>query len=206
VCLEAQAKGLEVVRIDISPGAVEASRSRGARDVRVLGIEDVDDSLGSFDTIVMFGNNFGLFGGPAKARRLLRRFIRLTTEHGRIVATIHDAADTDDPAHLAYHRRNRERGRLAGQLRLRVRFRELVGAWFDYLFVSKEELTEVVDGTGWTIARILEDGGPSCCAVLEKKPSRSSRRSSASRSPAGGDARSPRPSPPADPGASRQSV
>jgi len=63
VCLGAQAKGLEVVGIDISPGAVEASRRRGAADVRVLGIEDVDESLGPFDTIVMFGNNFGLFGG-----------------------------------------------------------------------------------------------------------------------------------------------
>jgi SAM-dependent methyltransferase len=174
VCLEAQAKGLEVVGIDISPGAVETARRRGATDVRVLGIDDVDDSLGAFDTIVMFGNNFGLFGAPGKARRLLRRFIRLTTAQGRIVATTHDTGDTEDPTHLAYHRRNRESGRLGGQRRLRVRFRDLVGVWFDYLFVSQEELTEIVDGTGWTIARILEDGGPSYCAVLEKEPSRSS--------------------------------
>ena len=36
-------------------------------------LEDLDDSLGRFDTVVMFMNNFGLFGNEAKARRLLRR-------------------------------------------------------------------------------------------------------------------------------------
>ena len=83
LCLEAQSRGLEVVGIDISPGAVEACRRRGVRDVRLLGIDDADESLGLFDTIVMFGNNFGLFGRPAAARRLLRRFARLTTDRGR---------------------------------------------------------------------------------------------------------------------------
>jgi SAM-dependent methyltransferase len=168
VCLEAQAKGLDVVGIDISPGAVEACRRRGVRDVRLLGIDDVDESVGPIDTIVMFGNNFGLFARPAKAKRLLRRFARLTTERGRIVATSLHVYKTDDPVHLAFHERNRKRGRLAGELRLRVRFRDLAGPWFDYLIVSTDELGEIVMDTGWTIARLLEDDGPAYCAVLEK--------------------------------------
>ena len=122
----------------------------------------------------MFGNNFGLFGRPTKAKGLLRRFARLTTERGRIVATSRHVYGTDDPSHLAYQRRNRERGRLSGELRLRMRFRELIGPWIDYLIVSKEEMAELVTGTGWTIARILEDAGPLYCAVLEKEPSSSS--------------------------------
>ena len=119
VCLEGQRRGLDVVGIDVSPGAVEACRRRGVRDVRVLGIDDVGDSLGTFDTVVMYGNNFGLFGSPAKARRLLRRFHRLTSERGRIVATSVHVYRTDERAHTAYHERNRRRGRAAGQLRLR---------------------------------------------------------------------------------------
>jgi SAM-dependent methyltransferase len=167
-CLEAQAKGLDVVGIDISPGAVEACRRRGVRDVRLLGIDDVDESLGSFDTIVMFGNNFGLFATPAKAKRLLRRFAALTRPDGRIVATSRDTYATDDPVHLAYHERNRRRGRLPGQLRLRVRFRDRVGTWFDYLIVSKEEMVDLIGGTGWTVRRFLDDDGQFYCAVLEK--------------------------------------
>lgn len=168
VCLEAQRRGLEVVGIDISPGAVEACRRRGVQDVRLLGIDEVDENLGEFDTIVMYGNNFGLFGSPAKARRLLRRLHRLTSKRGRIVATSVHVYRTDDPTHLAYHEHNRRRGRMAGQLRLRVRFRDLATPWFDYLIVSQEEMEELVAKTGWHVRRFLDDEGPFYCAVLEK--------------------------------------
>jgi SAM-dependent methyltransferase len=69
--LELQRRGRSVVGIDVSSGVVEVARRRGVRDVRLLAFEEVDDSVGQFDTIVMFGNNFGLFGSPSKARRLL---------------------------------------------------------------------------------------------------------------------------------------
>ena len=87
--------------------------------------------------MVMFGNNFGLFGSPSKARRLLQGLRPLV---GRIVAASNDPAATDDPADLlAYQERNRGRGRMPGQLRLRVRYRDLTGPWFDYLIVSPDE-------------------------------------------------------------------
>lgn len=168
VCVEAQARGLEAVGIDVSPGALEACRRRGVNDVRLLGIEELDESLGAFDTVVMFGNNFGLFGSPSKARKLLRRFHALTTGCGRIVASSVHVYRTAEPAHLAYHERNRGRGRAAGQLRIRVRFREFATPWFDYLFVSKEEMTDLLAGTGWHVRRFLEDDEPLYCAVLEK--------------------------------------
>jgi SAM-dependent methyltransferase len=164
VALELQARGREVVAIDISPGAVEVARKRGVHDVRLLALEDVDVTLGRFDTVVMYGNNFGLFGSRAKARRLLRRLRPLAE---RIVAGSNDPYQTEDPAHLAYQARNRERGRMSGQLRLRVRYRDLVGPWFAYLIVSPEEMEEIVEGTGWQIRRLVQDEGSYYVAVLE---------------------------------------
>lgn len=164
VALELQARGREVVAIDVSPGAVQVARGRGVRDVRLLALEDVDESLGRFDSVVMFGNNFGLFGARAKARRLLRR---LRGFAGRIVATSNDPYATDDRAHVAYQERNRARGRMSGQLRLRVRYRDLIGPWFDYLIVSTEEMAEIVEGTGWQIRRVIRDEGSIYVAVLE---------------------------------------
>lgn len=135
VALELQRRGRSVVGIDNSPGAVEVARERGVRDVRLLAFEEVDDSLGQFDTIVMLGNGFGIFGSPSKARRLLRRLRPLAD---RIVAASIDpqAYGTEDPAHLAYQERNRKRGRMPGELRLRVRYRDLSGPWFEYLFLA----------------------------------------------------------------------
>ena len=166
VALELQERGRDVVAIDVSPGAVQVARRRGVRDARLLALEDVDESLGEFDTLVMFGNNFGLFGSRAKARRLLRQlrpFVR------RIVATSNDPFGTDDPVHLGYHERNRNRGRMPGQLRLRVRYRDLIGPWFEYLIVSPEEMAEIVEGTGWEIRHLIQDEGTPYVAVLERR-------------------------------------
>lgn len=163
--LELQRRGRSVVGIDVSPGAVEVARARGVRDVRLLAFEDVDDSVGRFDTIVMFGNNFGLFGSPSKAKRLLRRIRPLAD---RIVAASNDPYATEDPAHLAYQERNRKRGRAAGQLRLRVRYRDLIGPWFDYLIVSPHEMAAILEDTEWRIRRLLQQTGSGYyVAVLE---------------------------------------
>jgi SAM-dependent methyltransferase len=170
VSLHLQERGQEVVGIDISPGAVEVCRRRGVGDARLCSIDDVDESLGVFDTIVMLGNNFGLFASAAKAKRLLRRFHRLTSEHGRIVAETRDVYRTDDPVHLAYHERNRSRGRMSGQIRIRVRYRDQATPWFDYLMVSQDELDSLLDGTGWQLQRVLESGD-TYVAIIDKTTS-----------------------------------
>jgi hypothetical protein len=156
-----------VVGIDPSPGAVEVCRRRGVRDVRQLGIDDVDESLGVFDTIVMLGNNFGVFGSFDNARRLLKRLHGVTSDRGRIVAESRDVGRTEDPGHLRYQQQNRERGRMPGQIRMRVRFREHATPWFDYVMVSPTELEEILDGTGWRVGRLLESDD-TYVAVVEK--------------------------------------
>ena len=156
VAVHLQERGTEVVSIDVSPGAIEVCRRRGVKDARELGIDDIDESVSPIDTIVMLGNNFGLFGSRAKAKRLLRRFHRLTTERGRIVAETRNVHATDDPAHLEYQRHNVEQGRLPGQIRIRVRYGRAATPWFDYLMVSRDELEDILEGTGWRLARTID--------------------------------------------------
>ncbi len=168
VALHLQQRGQDVVAIDVSPLAVELSRRRGVHDARVLSITEVDRSLGAFDTIVMMGNNFGLFGSAPRAKKLLRRFCSVTSDRGRIVAEVLDPYATDDPDHLAYHADNRQRGRMPGQARIRIRHRHYTTPWFDYLFVSQTELENLVDGTGWSLQRTIPSAGPLYIAVLER--------------------------------------
>ena len=166
-CLHLQERGCDVVGIDNSPGAVEVSRRRGVRDARVRALEEIGPSLGSFDTILMYGNNLGLLGSPRRARRILERLHELTSDEGRIVGSTLDPYSTDDPAHLAYHERNRRRGRPRGQVRIRVRYRDLVTPWFDLLWTSTAELEAIVDGTGWRLTRTLGDSAV-YVAVIDK--------------------------------------
>jgi len=167
VALHLQERGHDVVAIDVSPGTVEVCKRRGVRDARVVAIEDVDESLGMFDTIVLYGNNFGLLASKAKAKRLLRRFHRITNDDARIVAETRDVRRSDDPVHVRYRKRNIARGRLPGQIRIRVRYRDLATPWFDYLMVGPDELRGLLGGAGWTLARTI-DSDDTYIAVIDK--------------------------------------
>jgi SAM-dependent methyltransferase len=166
--LHLQERGHEVTGIDASPLAVDVCRERGLRDVRTLTIAQVDSSLGTFDTILMLGNNFGLFGSSSAAKRLLRRLGHVAGDKGRIIAETLDPYDTVDPSHLAYHAQNRARGRMGGQIRMRVRYKTFRTPWFDYLFVSEAELEGIVANTGWFISEVIRQRGPGYVAVLSK--------------------------------------
>jgi SAM-dependent methyltransferase len=167
VCLHLQERGLEVVGIDASPGAIECCRRRGVRDARLASIDAIDASLGSFDTIILLGQNFGMLGSRARARRLLKRLARVSTPRGRIVAEAYDPHRQDEPVHERYRERNRARGRMPGQLRVRVRYRDLATPWLDWLQVSARELTDLLAGTGWRLSRTLGDG-PSYVAIIDR--------------------------------------
>jgi SAM-dependent methyltransferase len=168
VAVYLEGRGLEVVSIDSSPGAVEATRRRGAQDARLLRVEQVTPKLGTFETVVMFGNNLGLLASEERGRRLLRRLARVTKPGARILGETLDPYTTENPLHLEYHARNRRRGRMSGQVRIRIRYLDLASAWFDYLFLSREELENLVDGTGWRLADVITDDSPIYVAVLER--------------------------------------
>jgi SAM-dependent methyltransferase len=163
-----QKRGMEVLGIDVSPQAIKTSKLRGLRVARVCSVASVNRRLGVFATILMLGNNFGLFGSFGKAKTLLRRFHGLTSEGAWIIAECLDPYDTSNPSHLAYQRRNEARGRMAGQLRLRARYQGRATPWFDYLFVSRIEMAKIVDRTGWRITKTLSGRGPTYIALIHK--------------------------------------
>lgn len=167
VCLHVQERGGEAVGIDSSPGAIEVCRRRGARHAHVLPVERLDDSLGLFDTVVMLGNNVGLLTDAEAGPKLLHRLHAITTRRGRIVGESRDPEGTDDPVHLRYHKENRRRGRLPGQVRIRVRHRGTATPWFDYLMLAPPDLERLAEGTGWRLARTL-DSDDTYVAILEK--------------------------------------
>lgn len=168
--LALQERGHDVVGIDVSPLALEVARRRGLRDARGCAATEVSAELGRFDAVILMGNNFGLMRSARTAPWLLRRLARLTSPKALLVAQTTNVYATDNPAHLAYQARNRERGRMSGQIRLRVRYQRYCTPFIDYLMVSPEEMEALVERTPWRIAQILGDPalGP-YTALLEKR-------------------------------------
>jgi SAM-dependent methyltransferase len=164
-----QAQGLQVTAIDNSPGAIRVCRLRGVKDARMLSIADIGKfKPATFATVLMMGNNFGLFGSMHRAKILLRKLYFITSGDGTIIAEAVDPYSTRDPLHLAYQKSNRKRGRMSGQLRIRIRHKNIIGPWFDYLLVSRKEMALVIEETGWRIGRIISAPGPGYTAVMIK--------------------------------------
>ena len=134
-----------------------------------MGIEQLAGLKGPFDTILMLGNNFGLFGGYNKAKRLLKQMHKITSDQAVIIAESHDPYQTKHKTHLDYHKFNRKRNRMSGQLKLRVRFDKYIGDWFDYLIVSKEEMEDILKGTGWEVNKYLDSKKSSYVALIRKE-------------------------------------
>lgn len=170
VALHLQQHGHDVVAIDVSPLAVQVCKRRGVADARVMPFTAVGSRLGTFDSLVMWGNNLGLFGTAKRMRWLLARLKNLTSPGARIVAQTVDIYKDAPPEHLAYHRFNRKRGRMSGELRIRVLYKRFRTPWFDYMMIAPHELADVLDGTGWFLERAIAQGDtPIYIAVIEKE-------------------------------------
>ncbi len=161
-------KGLDVLGIDNSPMALKVAKEMGLKKTKLLSITQITSELGKFDTITMLGHNFGLFGNFKRARWLLRRFHSITSDDARIIAETMDVYSTEKPEHLWYQEYNRKRGKMSGQLKLRVRYKKYVNPWFEYLMVSKDEMEEILEDTGWKVSQYL-DHDPHYIAIIEKE-------------------------------------
>ena len=133
-----------------------------------MSVTQITAKLGKFDTLLMMGNNFGLLGNLKRARWLLKRFQRITSEKGKIIAASIDPYKTNNPILLKYHKGNVKRNRMSGQVRIRVRHRKYTTPWFDFMFVSKDEMGKILQGSGWEVVRFIDSRGPNYIAIIEE--------------------------------------
>ena len=165
--VELQRRGMAVTGLDTSAGAIAVARERGLRDTVLNTVDAYASASARYDTFLLLGNNLGLLENAERAPVFLAALARLANPGARIIAQGTDPYGTTDPEHVGYHQRNREKGRLGGQLRLRLRYRLLATAWFDYLNCSVAELDALLAGTRWRLTAIDDADRPYYLAVME---------------------------------------
>jgi len=170
VALELQRRGIDVVGLDSSPLAAKAAKIRGLHRVWSTPLEDLDRRLETFDSLVLFGNNFGIFETPSRAHQLLIYLAKNTKPGARIFAESTNAYCGGAPAFdRSYYFKNKSLGRSPGQVTLRYHYGHVTGPWFRWIYVSRSEMRSVVIGTGWHLERILgADSSEPYVAILAK--------------------------------------
>ncbi len=156
VSLELQRRGIDVLAIDASPLAAKAAKLCGVRRARCATLEGLGERLSAFDSLVLFGNNFGILQNPTRARSILKKLAENTNDNARILVESTNAYYGGAPGFdRTYYFANKRRGVAPGQLRVRYRYEELTGTWFNWLYVSPAEMRAILVGTGWHQERVI---------------------------------------------------
>lgn len=156
--LALQARGCEVVAIDVSATCVLLCRERGVVDARELdvmslaGEKPMDDALGTFDTIFFGMQTIGVAGGIAPLRRLLAGLRRRLRPGGSVIAdssALREAWEGDES----------DRSPTRGEIVLATRYRRLRGEPFPWLYLAEADLAEVARGAGFALETLGRVGG-----------------------------------------------
>ncbi|MFW9786074.1 MAG: class I SAM-dependent methyltransferase [Candidatus Thorarchaeota archaeon] len=161
-------KGIEYYGVDLSPTAVDLCHRRGFENVYLMSADDIKLDRSDFRTVVLFGNNFGLMGTPEGVVKMLKGFHHVTADDAIILAGSRDPAKTDNEMHLAYHAKNKSKGRPIGQVKLRNRFKDEIDDWWYLLMCGKELMSELAEEAGWYLERLIV-GERYNVGVLRKK-------------------------------------
>lgn len=145
-----QEKGLDVTALDVSPNAVEVCRRRGIRDVRLGDLRDPPRDK-RWQSILMLCGNLGLAGGWDETRKLFSQLASISTEDAVLVGDTVDPTITDAPDEIEYQHRQKEAGRYAGQIRLQLRYGEVISPWWVQSNFAIRDIPRLVMGTGWSI-------------------------------------------------------
>jgi SAM-dependent methyltransferase len=168
--LHLQKSGFDVTGIDNSPLAIKVCKLRGMKKASVLSIDEIEKfGSGSFNTVLLMCNNFGLLQSLRKARLILKKIHWITTLDALIIAETTNPYKNANSNSRKYHELNKSRGRMPGQLRMRIRFEHYKSDWFDYLTVSKKEMKEILKGTGWKVKQFIDyEKSPHYIAIIGK--------------------------------------
>ncbi|MFW9806057.1 MAG: class I SAM-dependent methyltransferase [Candidatus Thorarchaeota archaeon] len=161
VAIYLQILGHDVVGIDLAHGAIEASRRMGLKRGYVMSAAELEFKDEIFDTIVFFGNNFGIAGNEKQVISMLKHIHKFTAPDAIILAESLNPLNTDAPEHLKYHEMNRKRNRPPGLIRLRVKYKDQVGDWSDLWLTTPDEMEMLAEKGGWRLKEILQIEGQS---------------------------------------------
>jgi SAM-dependent methyltransferase len=157
--------GHEVIGVDPSLGAIAVARERGLHALPGTATE-LPAGIGTFDTILLLGNNLGLLQDRTNARVVLTALAAVARPGAALIGSSRDPYGLFDGDHLAYLERNVRAGRMPGQTRLRIRQGFVTTGWFPYLYVSTMELAEVVADSPWQFDTFEQDGVDYCARFV----------------------------------------
>ncbi len=147
-------RGYVVTSLEVLPEMEAILHDRGVRRVVISDLFAFNGE--SFDTLLLLMNGIGMVGTLEGLNRFLHHAHRIVEPNGQILCDSVDVSMTNDPVHVAYRRRNVERGRPPGQQTFTMIHQALTGDEFHWLHVDFGSLAEHCRGAGWLAELIAQ--------------------------------------------------
>ncbi|MFW9915294.1 MAG: methyltransferase domain-containing protein [Candidatus Thorarchaeota archaeon] len=167
-------KGLDVVAMDVSPGALTVTQERGIKRTVQGSFCELPAFKQPFSSFLALGNNFGLCGGPKETCEMLQALGRIANSEAVLITSFLDPrpdSDETDPVHRDYHAQNQLKGKPAGLIAIRIRYRKMKTPFFPLYHPTIKEFQEIVQNSeAWTLENI-QQAGPQYFAVLKRTAS-----------------------------------
>ena len=145
-----QKRGFDVTAIDISPLSVETMRARGVKKAFEQDFYSID---GRYDTVLMLMNGIGIVGTLSRMPMFFRHLDKILASDGQLLC---------DSSDISYVFENEE-GIIElpdtdyyGEINYQMRYRDIIGEPFSWLFIDAETLRQVAEKHGYAVEIVAE--------------------------------------------------
>ena len=169
-----QEKGLDVYAMDNSLLAIDICQKQGVKNTILCDVnhfEKFDEAI-KFDSILFWGNNFGLLQNASFFYYFLNLLENFSHKGTKIFLESMDpfGLGFQETETVDYVQHNLLQKKIGGQMHLRVRYKKYVTPWSDYVFASIGELKEMLLNTNWVIEETLESSSDNqYIAIIKQK-------------------------------------
>jgi SAM-dependent methyltransferase len=150
----------EVMAIDTSEIAVEIMNKSGVKSTKCTNFFDLKDQ--TYDTILMMMNGIGFIGQLQYFKKFLAKANSLLNPGGQILF------DSSDITYL-YENSEKPKDKYFGEISFQYEYKGQKGEWFDWVYIDKDQLTELADQAGWFVYFLHQDDNDQYLVRLIKK-------------------------------------
>ncbi len=155
--LTLQKKAL-AVGLDISGTVLRVLRERGGKNLVLGSSRRLPFRRDSFDTVLLMSNGLGISGDVEGTTEMLVDAKRVLSCRGSLIAHTTDPMNPESGIDSEFVARNRKANRPGGLLRVRIRYRGVVGGWFELMLLTPEEVRAILKRTGFNLKRSIDWG------------------------------------------------
>ncbi|WP_144937415.1 bifunctional 2-polyprenyl-6-hydroxyphenol methylase/3-demethylubiquinol 3-O-methyltransferase UbiG [Paenibacillus sp. 32O-W] len=143
-------RGLDAHGIDISQGVIDIGKKLGTKNIKHGSLWDFPER-DKFDTIVFMDGSLGMIGRISRLSEMFEKINKILSINGQIVIMGIDWRDSNNPIHIKYNQKNHEANKYGGEIKIRLRFNDIVGEWFEWVWVDPDTLMQLAIASGYKI-------------------------------------------------------